>query len=285
MLRIAREGGFRGTLEEYDALQLATIEKTFRSKEEMLAFARNVAKMMEPELPRLFGRLPDIPFGIRAVPADREASASNNYSLPPDSLGPGWVNLRTYQPETYTKGETASVTLHEGIPGHHLQNAIQRRLQDAPAFRRYFGIAAFSEGWALYAEGLADDIGFLQDPDSRYGRLSGDRFRSARLVVDTGMHAMGWTRERALNYFKQHAPQARWAEIDRYLEMPAQALGYKIGQLKFRELRTLTEQALGPRFDLRAFHDTVLRNGDLPFDLLEQQVQKHIELARATAKP
>ena len=277
MLAIARAKGFTGTLQDYDASLLATPGQVFRSTEEMLAFARDVAMTVAPELPRVFGRLPKTPFGIRAVAADREEAASNSYSVAPlDGTRAGWVNLRTYQPETYTRGDTRSTTLHEGVPGHHLHLAIQREQVGVPGFRRTYGLIAFSEGWALYAESLANDMGLFQDPDSRYGRLAGERFRAARLVVDTGMHALAWSRERALDYFKLHAAQSRWVEIDRYLENPSQALGYKIGELTFKQLRVDAERALGSRFDLRAFHDVVLGNGTLPFDLLREQVNQYV---------
>ena len=214
MLEIARASGST-SLAEYDAKQLATPGKHFSTKDEMLAYARSTAKTMEPELPRLFGRLPRMPFGIRAVPPDREATSSNFYDRPSlDGTRAGWVNLRTYRPETFTKGETTSVALHEGVPGHHLQRALSIEQENVPEFRRDYGTVAFDEGWALYAESLVDDVGLFQDPDNRYGRLSGERFRSARLVVDTGMHALRWSRQKALEYFQQHAPQARWPEID-----------------------------------------------------------------------
>ncbi len=280
MLAIARAKGFPGTLPDYDATLLATPSQVFRSKEEMLAFARDVAMTVAPELPRLFGRLPKTPFGIRAVAADREEAASNSYSgAPLDGTRAGWVNLRTYQPEMYTRGDTRSTTLHEGVPGHHLHIALQREQLGVPQFRRTYRLIAFNEGWALYAESLANDLGLFQDPDSRYGRLAGERFRAARLVVDTGMHALGWSRERALDYFKLHAAQSRWVEIDRYLENPSQALGYKIGELTFKQLRNDAERALGSRFDLRAFHDVVLGSGTLPFDLLKEQVNQYVARA------
>ena len=285
MLAIVRVKGFAGTLQEYDATLLSTPEQVFHSREEMLDFARSVALTASPELPRLFGRLPRTPFGIRAVAEDREETASNSYSAAPaGGTRAGWVNLRTYQPETYTKGDTRSVTLHEGVPGHHLQRAIQRELDGVPDFRRTYGFSAFTEGWALYAESLADDMGIFQDADSRYGRLAGERFRAARLVVDTGMHALGWSRQRALDYFMLHTPRNRWTEIDRYLASPSQALGYKIGELTFTELRRESERTLGSRFNLREFHDVVLGNGVLPFDLLKEQVREYVARTLARQK-
>ncbi len=176
MLAIALAKGFTGTLQDYDASLLATPGQVFRSKEEMLAFARDVAMTVAPELPRAFGQLPKTPFGIRAVAADREEAASDSSSVAPlDGTRAGWVNLRTYQPETSTRGDARSTTLHEGVPGHHLHLAIQREQVGVPV-RRTYGLIAFSEGWALYAESLANDMGLFQDPDSRYGRLAGERF-------------------------------------------------------------------------------------------------------------
>jgi uncharacterized protein (DUF885 family) len=177
---------------------------------------------------------------------------------------------------------TEALVMHETIPGHHLQVGLARELEDVPAFRRVFSATAFSEGWALYAESLGTETGAVyKDPAMRFGQLASEKFRAVRLVVDTGMHAMGWSRERALEYFTLHVPGQSVAEIDRYIAWPGQALAYKIGQLKITELRREAERELGARFDIRDFHDAVLRNGTLPLDMLEEQVEAYIASSRA----
>ena len=170
-----------------------------------------------------------------------------------------------------------SLTLHEAVPGHILQGAIAQSVAGLPEFRRFYFNSAFGEGWALYSESLGAELGLYRDPYTRFGRLTSERFRAVRLVVDTGLHALGWSREQALAYFAQHAPEETAAEIDRYIAWPGQALAYKIGELKIQELRRQAEKALGPKFDIRAFHDAVLRNGALPLDLLDAQVRSYYQ--------
>jgi uncharacterized protein (DUF885 family) len=189
--------------------------------------------------------------------------------------------MNTYRPEQQVKYRTVALVLHETMPGHHLQSALAREMEGLPEFRRAFTTTAFAEGWALYAESLGPELGTVyRDPTTRFGQLASEQFRAVRLVVDTGMHAMGWSRDRARDYFRTHAPGQSIAEIDRYIAWPGQALAYKIGELKITELRRRAEQQLGPRFDVREFHDTVLRNGRLPLDLLEEQVAAYIAGAR-----
>ncbi len=274
MEAVVRETGFSGTLAEFQAKLAASPEQHFRSKEEMLAWCRNIAKIIEPQLPRLFAHMPAFVYGVRAIPEDREQASATNAEFPkPDGSGPGWMNLNTYQPEKQVRYDKESLTLHEAVPGHILQGAIAQAVTGVPEFRRFYFNSAYGEGWALYAESLGSELGVYRDPYTRFGRLTSERFRAVRLVVDTGLHALGWSRDQAVAYFARHAPEESTAEIDRYISWPAQALAYKLGELKIQELRRAAEKALGPKFDIRAFHDAVLRNGALPLDLLDTQVR------------
>lgn len=276
MLATARETGFAGTLREFEKKLDATPEEHFRSKEEMLIYCRNAAKIIEPELPNLFKRIPMLLYGVRAIPEDREqASASNAQSPAPDGSVPGWFNLNTYQPEKQVRYDKQALVLHEAVPGHVFQTSIARALNGIPEFRKFYGNSAYLEGWALYAESLGGQLGLYKAPDERFGRLASERFRAVRLVVDTGIHAMGWTREQAIAYFKEHAPEVSLAEVDRYIAWPGQALSYKMGQLKILELRREAEKSLGAKFDIREFHDVILRNGALPLELLQVEGEKY----------
>jgi prolyl oligopeptidase len=247
----------------------------------MLVFCRNAAKIVEPELPRQFRHIPLLLYGIRAIPTDREQAEASNAQAPmPDGSAPGWFNLRAYEPEKQVKYDKESLVLHEAVPGHIFQLALARSLQDLPEFRRFYGNSAYGEGWGLYAESLGSQLGLYRNPYSRFGQLATERFRAARLVIDTGIHAMGWTREQAQEYFRAHAPTQALSEVDRYISWPGQALSYKMGQLKIVELRKKAEQQLGAKFDIRDFHDAVLRNGSLPLELLEEEVGKYIASGR-----
>jgi len=281
MTKIAREGGAT-SIADYERRLDARADMHYASKDEMLFHARNIAKVVEPELPRLFKRLPRIPFGIRAIPADREAATPSSYTRgTADASRAGFVNLNTYRPERQVRYDLEALLLHEGVPGHHLQNSIALELQGIPAFRAAFASAGYGEGWALYAESLGAELGVYRDAPSRFGQLASERFRAVRLVVDTGMHAFAWPRERALDYFRTHAPAESEAEIDRYIARPGQALAYKLGELKIKELRRKAEQALGSRFDVRQFHDAVLREGRVPLDFLDGQVEAYITAVQA----
>ncbi len=282
MAGVARQAGFTGTVAAFEEQLRSRPGATFSSKEEMLTYARDVAMRVEPELPRLFKRLPRIPFGVRPIPADREAATASNYSRgTPDGSRPGWFNMNTYKPQEQVKYKIESLVLHETVPGHHLQIATQLELSELPEFRKAYTASAFTEGWGLYAESLGPELGSVyRDPATKFGQLASERFRAVRLVVDTGIHALGWSRERALDYFKEHVPSESPAEIDRYIAWPGQALAYKLGELKIKELRRRAERELGPRFDVREFHDAVLRNGVLPLDLLETQVVSALGLKK-----
>ena len=277
MLAIAKQSGFKGSVSELEVKLASAPEQKFHSKDEMLVYCRNAAKIIEPELPNQFKHIPMLLYGIRAIPEDREqATASNAQAPAPDGSAPGWFNLRAYQPEKQVRYDKESLVLHEAVPGHIFQNSLARSQTGLPDFRKFYSNSAYGEGWALYAESLGSQLGVYRDPYNKFGQLASERFRAARLVIDTGIHSMGWTREQAQEYFRAHAPTQALSEVDRYISWPGQALSYKLGQLKIVELRKEAEQQLGPKFDVRDFHDVVLRDGSLPLELLQGQVEKYI---------
>ena len=282
MQAIAAETGFKGSLEEFQKKMAADSEQHFHSKDEMLVYCRNIAKIIEPNLPNQFHHLPMLLYGVRPIPADREAATATNAQAPsPDFTTPGWFNLNTYQPEKQVKYDKESLVLHEAVPGHIFQITLAEAQQTLPDIRKFYFNSAYVEGWALYSESLGAQLGLYHDPYSRFGELASERFRAVRLVVDTGIHQLGWTREQALEFFHQHAPEEAPAEIDRYISWPAQALSYKMGQLRIRSLRTAAEKRLGPKFDVRAYNDAVIRDGTLPLDLLSEQIDGFVSEAAA----
>jgi uncharacterized protein (DUF885 family) len=236
---------------------------------------------MEPKLPELFGTLPKAKLEVLPVPAYIEKDQAAAYYNPgsQDGKRPGRVYVNTYNFAERSLAPVEAVSYHEGIPGHHLQISIAQELTGLPEFRKQEYFTAYTEGWGLYSERLGKDVGFYQDPYSDYGRLEADIWRAIRLVVDTGVHSQHWTRQQMVDYFHEHSsidePNVQ-AEVDRYIAWPGQALGYKMGQLKFLELRQKAQQALGPKFDIRQFHDVVLDSGALPMDMLEKQVDAWI---------
>jgi len=275
---VVKQAGFKGTLAEFQEQIRIAPEQRFHSKEEMLAYCRNIAKIIEPELPNQFRHIPMLLYGVRPIPADREAATATNAQAPsPDFTVPGWFNLNTYEPEKQVKYDKESLVLHEAVPGHVFQITLAHSQENLPDIRKFYMNSAYAEGWALYAESLGSQLGLYREPASRYGQLASERFRAVRLVVDTGIHQYGWTREQAVEYFGKHAPEESLAEIDRYISWPAQALSYKMGQLTIRELRTKAEQQLGAKFDIREFHDAVLREGTLPLELLKDVVNEYLK--------
>ena len=282
MQAVAKEAGFTGPATEFEQQLRARPDLRFASQDDMLTYARDVLARLQPAIPRLFKRVPKAAVGVRPIPPDQEAATASNYTAgSPDGTRQAWFNMNTYRPQDQSRYTVEALVVHESVPGHHLQVGLARELEGVPDFRRVFGTTAFTEGWALYAESLGTELGIYRDPASRAGQLASEKFRAVRLVVDTGIHAFGWSRERALDYFKLHAPAQSLAEIDRYIAWPGQALAYKVGQLEIRELRERAEKALGPRFDIREFHDVVLRNGALPLDMLEEQVDFYIAGSRS----
>jgi len=280
LLAIAHKLGFA----DIKALQNAATHnpKLFpTSKEQLLDAYRGYLDRMGPKLPQLFGRLPKAPLVVMPVPAysEKDEAAAYYDHGAPDGSRPGMVFVNTYQFETRSLADVEDRAYHEGLPGHHLQISIAQELTGVPEFRKYLEYTAYTEGWGLYAEQLGKDVGFYQDPYSDYGRLEGDIWRAVRLVVDTGVHSKHWTRQQMVDYFHDHSAVEEsgvQSEVDRYIAWPAQALGYKVGQLKFLELRAKAQQALGDKFNLSAFHDQVLDSGALPLDTLEQRVDSWI---------
>ena len=260
------------------------------SREALLAVYRADLDQMRPKLPQLFGRLPKAPLTVEAVPEFMEKDQAPAYyeQGTPDGSRPGTVFVNTYDFANRSLANVESISYHEGLPGHHLQISIAQELTGLPDFRKYLHYTAYTEGWGLYAERLGKDIGLYQDPYSDFGRLEADVFRGVRLVVDTGVHSDHWTRQQMVDYFHAHSgldDATVNAECDRYIAWPAQALGYKMGQIKILELRARAEQALGPRFDLRAFHDQVVDSGALPLDVLDARINAWIQAQLDAQKP
>ncbi len=271
------ETGFKGSFADFCQF-LRTDPRFFYDKpEDLLMGYRDIAKRIDPELIKLFGKLPRLPYGVVAVPAYAEKSQTTAY-YEEGSLAagrPGYFNANTYDLKSRPKWEMEALTSHEAVPGHHLQIAIAQELEGVPEWRKHDDYTAFVEGWGLYSESLGAELGLYKDPYSRFGQLTYDVWRAIRLVVDTGMHTMGWTRQQAIDYFKANSAKAEHdieVEVDRYIVWPGQALAYKIGELKLKEMRAYSEKELGAKFDIRAFHDQILGNGAVPLDLLEKNV-------------
>jgi len=273
--------GYAGRRDEFFNKLRTDSQFFYKDPQDLFAAYVLKAKQIEPELPKLFGKLYRTPFGVRAIP---DITAPHTYTAyySPGSLDgrrAGYYYVNLYRPEVRPKWEIEVLTSHESVPGHHLQTALAQELGELPMFRRNAGYTAFVEGWGLYAERLGYEIGLYQDPYSHFGQLSYDMWRAVRLVVDTGIHLKHWSRQQAIDYFTAKAPKAEAdivQEVDRYISWPGQALGYKIGQLKILELRARAETALGARFDLRAFHDMLLSAGALPLQVLERRVDAWI---------
>ena len=279
MTEIAKKEGFRD-LASFRASLKTNPKYIPTSADQILNDFRHYIAQMEPKLPELFGLLPKSPVTVEAIPPFQAAAATHYVTGTPDGKRPGRVVVATSDFGKRSLIDDEAVAYHEGVPGHHMQLSIQQRLEGLPKFRLHpQGFNAYSEGWGLYAEQLGKEVGFYQDPVSDYGRLSSELFRAVRLVVDTGIHAKGWTRDQVVEFFRKSGavdePTIQ-SETDRYIAWPAQALSYKLGQLKFRELRERAKKELGPKFDLRSFHDEMLNGGTLPLDLLEARTEKWI---------
>jgi uncharacterized protein (DUF885 family) len=281
MNAVMKKVGFQGDFAAF--LEFLRTDPRFYAKtpEELLARASWIAKRIDGKLPSLFKTLPRLPYTVEAVPPDiaPKYTTGRYVAAPQGSMQPGiyWVN--TYKLESRPLYNLEALTLHEAVPGHHLQVALSRELGDLPNFRRFSGISAFGEGWGLYSEWLGLEAGFYTDSYSNFGRLTYEMWRACRLVVDTGIHSMGWTRKQAIDYLAARTALPLHeveTEVDRYISWPGQALAYKLGELKIKELRKRAEQTLGPRFDVREFHDVVLGSGAIPLSVLEANVNRWI---------
>lgn len=253
-----------------------------KTKEELLKQTAYELKRMDGLLPQLFKTLPRTPYGIREVPEYIAPQTTSAYYMPPagDGTKAGFYYVNTYNLSNRPLYGIQALSLHEAVPGHHLQLALQQEMKGTPEFRKYASFTAFIEGWALYAERLGLEVGFYDDPYDDFGRLTYEIWRACRLVVDTGLHYFGWTRQQAIEFMEQNSGLSKHnirAEVDRYIAWPGQALGYKIGELKIRELRKQAEQELGDKFDIREFHDVVLRQGAVPLDILEIHVRAFLQ--------
>jgi uncharacterized protein (DUF885 family) len=279
MLVIARKAGF-ADVASYRASLKTNPKYIPTSSEQILDDFRRYIAQMQPKLPELFTLLPKSPVTVEAIPAFQSAAATHYVTGSPDGKRPGRVVVATSNFAARSLINDEAIAYHEGIPGHHMQLSVQQQLTGLPNFRLHgLGFNAYTEGWALYAEQLGKEVGFYQDPASDFGRLSSELFRAVRLVVDTGIHSKGWTRDQVVEFFRKSGavdePTIQ-SETDRYIAWPAQAQSYKLGQLKIRELRERARQALGPKFDIRAFHDEMLNGGTLPLDLLESRTDRWI---------
>jgi uncharacterized protein (DUF885 family) len=284
MTAIAKKEGF-ADLAAFRASLKTNPKYIPSSADQILDDFRHYIAQMEPKLPQLFTLLPKSPVTVEAIPAFQSAAATHYVTGTPDGKRPGRVVVATSKFAERSLVDDEAIAYHEGVPGHHMQLSVQQQLTGLPKFRLHgLGFNAYSEGWALYAEELGKEVGFYQDPVSDYGRLSSELFRAVRLIVDTGIHSKGWTRDQVVDFFRKSGavdePTIQ-SETDRYIAWPAQALSYKLGQLKIRELRERAKKELGPKFDIRTFHDEILDGGALPLDMLEARADKWIAQQKA----
>jgi prolyl oligopeptidase len=281
MQKVIDEVDFDGSFNDFLVFLRSDPQFYFDNADDLYEAYLATSKRIDPELVRQFGMLPRMPYGVKPIPDSIAPDTTTAYYTEPAAdgsrAGTYWVNL--YRPDVRPRYEIEVLTVHEAMPGHHLQLALQQELGEMPNFRRYGGFTAFIEGWGLYSESLGYDLGLYKDPYSRFGQLTYEMWRAVRLVVDTGMHYKGWTRQQAIDFFKSNAAKTELDivnEIDRYIGNPGQALAYKIGQMRMQTIRLRAETALGNRFDVRAFHDELLGAGALPLDLLEQRMDAWI---------
>lgn len=286
MERVKAWAGFDGTLEEFFTFLRTDPQFYHTEPEALLAEYRDISKRADLEMPKLFGLLPRTPYGVVEIPSYAAKSQTTAYymrgSLAASRAGQYFAN--TFALDTRPRWEMEALTLHEAVPGHHHQISIQQEIEGTPGFRKMgLSLTGYTEGWGLYAESLGEEMGFYQDPYSKFGQLTYEMWRAVRLVVDTGMHAKGWSRQQAIDYFAANASKSHHdivVEIDRYISWPGQALAYKLGELKFKELKARAAEALGQKFDIRDFHDEVLRRGSLPLMVLDRYVDEWIESQR-----
>ena len=282
MEKVIEELEFQGSFKDF--LQFLREDKQFyyETSEELFEGYLAVSKRIDPELVKLFGKLPRTPYGLRAIPIESAPDTTTAYYMAPapGGLRPGYYYVNLYKPETRPKFEMEVLSVHEAVPGHHLQIALAMEMEEMPMFRRVSPYTAFVEGWGLYSESLGYDLGLYKDPYSKFGQLTYDMWRAVRLVVDTGIHYYEWDRQRAIDFFMDNAGKSELDitnEIDRYIVMPGQALAYKIGQMKFLSLKQKARSKLGEKFNIRDFHDTVLSQGALPLNELDSLVEGYIK--------
>jgi uncharacterized protein (DUF885 family) len=278
MEKVIASTGFKGSFHEFTEFLRNDPRFYFEKPQDLIDAYKIIAKTIDPELAHEFGRLPRNQYGVTPIPDFKAPSQTTAYYQPgaPAVGRPGYYFVNTYNLHARPKWEMEALSLHEAVPGHHLQISLAQEMDNVPEFRKHVGYSAFVEGWALYGESLGGELGLYKDPYSKFGQLSYEMWRAVRLVVDTGMHTMGWTRDQAIQFFKDNTgktDQDITVEVDRYIVWPGQALAYKIGQLKIRELRASAEKQLGEKFDVRAFHDAVLENGAVPLSVLEPHVK------------
>jgi prolyl oligopeptidase len=288
MLAVIAQTGFTGSFDEF--LHYLRTDPKFRytDPQQLLTAYEAMAKRIDPLLPQYFGKLPRMPYGVRPIAAQIAPDTTTAYYQGPamDGRRAGYYYVNLYKPEDRPTYEIPVLTIHEAVPGHHLQISLAQELGDLPKFRRDFEATAFVEGWALYSESLGGEMGLYEDPYDRFGKLTYEMWRAVRLVVDTGLHHRRWSRQQAIDYFKANAAKTELDivnEIDRYIGNPGQALAYKIGELRIRQLRDEASRTLGERFDLRAFHDVVLGSGAIPLDVLSANVRQWIVQTQAAS--
>jgi uncharacterized protein (DUF885 family) len=286
MLIIARKEGFSDVPSFRESLKTNT-KYIPTSSEQILDDFRKYIAQMQPKLPQLFGYIPGSPVTVEAIPPFQSGAATHYQTGTPDGKRPGRVSVATSNFAHRLLVDDEATAYHEGIPGHHMQLSVAQQMTSLPKFRQHSGNSGYVEGWALYSEQLGKEVGFYQDPVSDYGRLSSELFRAVRLVVDTGLHSEGWSRDQVVAFFRKYEPVDEptiQSETDRYIAWPAQALSYKLGQLKFRELRDRAQKELGAKFDIRSFHDEMLNGGVLPLDLLDARTNAWIHDQKAGIK-
>jgi uncharacterized protein (DUF885 family) len=279
MDKVIATAGFKGSFHDFTEFLRTDPRFFYDQPDDLVNGYRIIVKTIDPELARLFGKLPRLPYGVCVIPDFKAPSQTTAYYQPgaPAAGRPGCYFVNTYNLRARPKWEMEALSLHESVPGHHLQISLAQELENVPEFRKHIGFSSFDEGWALYSESLGEELGLFKDLYSKFGQLSYEMWRAVRLVVDTGMHSMDWTREQAIQFFKDNTgktDQDITVEVDRYIVWPGQALAYKIGQMKIRELRTEAEKKLGAKFDVRKFHDAVLEDGAVPLNVLEAHMQQ-----------